>query len=223
MGLADAEANTPSLSDSATPRSSSSFERYCATVRVEVMGGTEMLEVAIGLSIGHRAFRCAYAPGGVQYSADLEEAAVEFHEEHCRGCGDRTRPGLLSDNVVTVAADTEQVGVRRRAGEPYQTARQFECVDKLGAAEGSPDAADVEELVRTASLGPEIVPAATTAELIAVARDAQVRWRCARRLRRFSSRSRPLGASRTRRQRGSPLPGPAQLAETGRSAAAPRI
>ena len=62
-----------------------------------------MLEAATGLPIGHRAFRCAYAPGGVQYSADLEESAVEFYEEHCRGCGDRVRSGLLGDNIATVA------------------------------------------------------------------------------------------------------------------------
>ncbi len=111
------------------------------------------------------------------------------------------RSSLLGDNIATVAdarhaardaraareaaekaerqrqrEDRAARRARRRVGEPYQTVRQLECVDRLDAAEGSPDAADVEELVRTASLGPEIISAATTAELVKLARDAQVPW-----------------------------------------------
>ena len=201
MGLADAEAEHALALGQRNAQVIELFGRYCANVRVEAMGGTGMLEAATSLPIGHRAFRCAYAPGGVQYAADLEEAAVEFYEQHCRGCGDRVRTGLLGDNMATLAearrtardartareaaekAERQQQRedraarrARRRAGEPYQTIRQLECVDRLDAAEGSPDAADIEELVRTASLGPEIISAATTAELAELARDAQVPW-----------------------------------------------
>lgn len=76
------------------------FARFCGNVRVEVMGGRGMLEAATGLPIAHRAFRCAYASGTVAYSMHLEDAAVEFYEQHCRGCGDRVRSGLLGDNVL---------------------------------------------------------------------------------------------------------------------------
>ena len=201
MGLADAEAEHALALGQRNAQVIELFERYCANVRVEVMSGTGMLEAATGLPIGHRAFRCDYAPGGVQYGADLEEVAVEFYEEHCRGCGDRVRSSLLGDTIATVAdarraaldaraalevsqkAERQQQRedraarrARRRAGEPYQTVRQLECVDRLDAAEGSPGAADVEELVRTAALGPEIISAATTAELVDLARDAQVPW-----------------------------------------------
>jgi hypothetical protein len=201
MGLADAEAEHALALGLRNAQVIELFERYCANVRVEVMSGTGMLEAATGLPIGHRAFRCAYAPGGVQYGADLEEVAVEFYEEHCRGCGDRVRSSLLGDSIATVAdarhaaldaraaletaekaerqrqrEDRAARRARRRVGEPYQTVRQLECVDRLDAAEGSPDAADVEELVRTAALGPEIVSAATAGELVDLARDAQVPW-----------------------------------------------
>ena len=64
LGLADAEAEHALGQRNA--QVIVLFERYCANVRVEVMGGTGMLEAATGLPIGHRAFRCAYAPGGVQ-------------------------------------------------------------------------------------------------------------------------------------------------------------
>lgn len=201
MGRADAEGANDLARGQRNAEVIEFFERYCSNIRVEVMGGTGMLEAATGLPIGHRAFRCAYARGGVQYAADLEEAAVEFYEQHCRGCGDHVRTGLLGKNIATLAdaqraardertareaagkaerqrqrEDRAARRARRRVGEPYQTVRQLECVDRLDAAEGSPDAADVGELVRTASLGPEIISPATTAELVELARDAQVPW-----------------------------------------------
>ena len=101
--------------------------------------------------------------------------------------------GLLGDSIATVAdarraaatreprgkqrrklrgsgsVRTGQPGARRRAGEPSQTVRQLECVARLDAVEGSPDVADVKDLVRTASLGPEIISAATTAKLVELA------------------------------------------------------
>jgi hypothetical protein len=58
------------------------FERFCGNVRVEIMSGRGMLEAATGLPIAHRAFRCAYASGTVAYSMHLDDAAVEFYEQH---------------------------------------------------------------------------------------------------------------------------------------------
>ncbi len=177
------------------------FERFCGNVRVEVMSGTGMLEVATGLPIGHRAFRCAYAPGDVEYSMHLEDAAVEFYEQHCRGCADRVRSGLLGDNIAALAdarrtardsrvkreaAETAEMQrqqeeraarrTRKRAGEPYQSVMQLDRVDRLDAAGGSPDQAGVEWLVRTASLGPEVISEAAAAELVALAQDRKVPW-----------------------------------------------
>ena len=201
MGRADAEGTAALALGQRNAEVIELFGRYCANVQVEVMGGTGMLEAATGLPIGHRAFRCAYAPGGVQYAADLEEAAVEFYEQHCRGCVDRVRTGLLGDNVATLADARRAAGdartareavqkaerqrqregraarrARRRVGEPYQTVTQLECLDRLDTADGSPDAAEVEDLVRTASLGPEIISAAMIAELVELASDARVPW-----------------------------------------------
>jgi hypothetical protein len=201
MSLADAEGARALALGQRNAEVIELFGQYCANVRVEVMSGTGMLEAATGLPIGHRAFRCDYAAGGVQYAADLEEVAVEFYEQHCRGCGDRVRTGLLGPNIADLAdarraardaravrdaAETAEKQrqredraarrSRRKAGEPYQTVRQLESIDRLDAAEGSPDAADVEELVRTASLGPEIISQTTVGELLELARDAQVPW-----------------------------------------------
>jgi len=177
------------------------FQRFCGNVRVQVTGGTGMLEAATGLPIGQRAFRCAYASGGIASGMVLEDLAVEFYEEHCRGCGDRARSGLLGDTIATLAdarrsdqearAGRETAAAaerqrqrderaarrsRRSAGEPYQSATQLEYVDKLDGADGSPEAADVEWLVRTASLGPEVISDATVAELVELASDLQVPW-----------------------------------------------
>ncbi len=177
------------------------FQRFCGNVRVQLMGGTGMLEAATGLPIGQRAFRCAYASGGIASGMVLEDLAVEFYEEHCRGCADRARSGLLGDTIATLAdarrsdqearAGRETAAAaerqrqrderaarrsRRSAGEPYQSATQLEYADKLDAADGSPEAADVEWLVRTASLGPEVISDATVAELVELASDLQVPW-----------------------------------------------
>ena len=177
------------------------FQRFCGNVRVQLMGGTGMLEAATGLPIGQRAFRCAYASGGIASGMVLEDLAVEFYEEHCRGCADRARSGLLGDTIATLAdarrsdqearAGRETAAAaerqrqrderaarrsRRSAGEPYQSATQLEYVDRLDAADGSPEAADVEWLVRTASLGPEVISDATVAELVELASDLQVPW-----------------------------------------------
>ena len=175
------------------------FGRFCGNVRVEVMGGTGMIEAATGLPIGHRAFRCAHADGAVAFSMHLEDAAVEFYEQHRRGCGHRVRSGLLGDNIATLAdarraardarAEREAAEIaemqrqqeeraarrtRRRAGEPYQSVAQLERVDRLDAVDGPPDPADVEWLVRTASLGPEVISEAAAAELAELAQDRQV-------------------------------------------------
>jgi hypothetical protein len=177
------------------------FGRFCGNVRVEVMAGIGMLEEATGLPIGHRSFRCAYASGTVAFSMQLEDAAVEFYEEHCRGCRDRLRTSVLGDNIATLAearravrdaraereaAETAEMQrqredraarrMRRRVGEPYQSVAQFERVDRLDGVGDTPDPADVEWLVRTASLGPEVISEAVTAELVQLAQDRQVLW-----------------------------------------------
>ena len=177
------------------------FGRFCGNVRVEIMGGRGMLEAATGLPIAHRAFRCTYASGTVAYSMHLDDAAVEFYEQHCRGCIHRVRSGLLGDNIATLAAarraardaqaerEAAETGelqrrqeertarrTRRRGGEPYQSVAQLERVDRLDAPGGAPDPADVEWLLRTASLGPEVISEAATAELVELAQDRQVPW-----------------------------------------------
>jgi hypothetical protein len=65
---------------------------------------------------------------------------------------------------------------RRRASEPYQSVAQLARVDRLDAPGGAPDPADVEWLVRTASLGPEVISEAATAELVELTQDRQVPW-----------------------------------------------
>jgi hypothetical protein len=178
------------------------FGRFCTNVRIEAMGGVGLIEATTGLPIGHRAFRCAYASGDVtSFSANLEDAAVEFYEQHCRECCDRVRSGVLGDNIATLAdaelaardarakldaAETAEKGrqrdersarrTRRRVGEPYQSVAQLERVDRLDAVDGSPDAADMEWLVRTAALGPEVISDATITELVELAQDRQVPW-----------------------------------------------
>lgn len=49
-------------------------------------------------------------------------------------------------------------------------------MDRLDAPGGAPDPADVEWLVRTASLGPEVISEAVTAELVELAQNRQVPW-----------------------------------------------
>jgi len=177
------------------------FARFCRNVRVEVMGGVGMIEAQTGLPIGHRAFRCAYASGMTAFSMHLEDVAVEFYEEHCRGCADRVRSGLLSENIATLAearrsasqarAERERAEadmrlrrreerstrrLRRSAGEPYPSVAQLERADRLDPPDGSPESSDVEWLVRTASLGPEVISEATAAELVELANGEEVPW-----------------------------------------------
>ena len=177
------------------------FERFCGNIRVEVSGGTGMLEVATGLPIGHRAFRCAHASGNVVSGMMLEDLAVDFYEEHCRTCAFRVRSGLLGDTIATVADarrsdraardDRENAEAaerlrqrderaarrsRRAAGEQYQSVTQLQYVDKLDVADGSPEPGDVEWLVRTASLAPEVISDAAAVELVELAGDPAVPW-----------------------------------------------
>jgi hypothetical protein len=177
------------------------FQRFCGNIRVEVSGGTGMLEMATGLPIGHRAFRCAHASGNIVSGMMLGDLAVDFYEQHCRTCAFRARSGLLGDTIATVAdarradqqarADRENAEAaerqrqrderagrrsRRGAGEQYQSVTQLKYVDKLDAPGGSPEAADVEWLVRTASLAPEVISDAAAAELVELAGDPRVPW-----------------------------------------------
>ena len=177
------------------------FARFCRNVRVEAMGGVGMIEAQTGLPIGHRAFRCAYASGRTAFSMHLEDVAVEFYEEHCRGCADRVRSGLLGENIATLAeaqrsasqarAERERAEadmrlrrreerssrrLRRSTGEPYPSAAQLERVDRLDPPDGSPESSDIEWLVRTALLGPEVISEATVAELVELARGEEVPW-----------------------------------------------
>ena len=177
------------------------FQRFCGNIRIEVSGGTGMLEAATGLPIGHRAFRCAHASGNIVSGMMLEDLAVDFYEQHCRGCAFRVPSGLLGDTIATLAAarrsDQEARACRekaeaaerqrqrderaarrsrRGAGEQYQSVTQLQYVDKLDAADGSPEAADVEWLVRTASLAPEVISDAAAAELVELAGDLRVPW-----------------------------------------------
>jgi hypothetical protein len=177
------------------------FARFCRNVRVEAMGGVGVIEAQTGLPIGHRAFRCAYASGMTAFSMHLEDAAVEFYEEHCHGCADRIRSGLLGENIATLAEARRSASQaheekekteadirlrqheersarrsRRRAGEPYPSAAQLQRVDRLDPPDGSPESSDIEWLVRTASLGPEVISEPTVAELVELARDEEVPW-----------------------------------------------
>ena len=177
------------------------FQRFCGNIRIEVSGGIGMLEAATGLPIGHRAFRCAHASGNIVSGMMLEDLAVDFYEQHCRGCAFRVRSGLLGDTIATLAAarradqearvgrEKAEAAERQRqrderaarrsrggAGEQYQSVTQLQYVDKLDAADGSPEAADVEWLVRTASLAPEVISDAAAAELVELAGDLRVPW-----------------------------------------------
>ena len=83
---------------------------------------------------------------------------------------------LLQPNGSVSAMNAPPAARAGAPGEPYQSATQLEYVDKLDAADGAPEAADVEWLVRTASLGPEVISDATVAELVELASDLQVPW-----------------------------------------------
>ena len=120
---------------------------------------------------------------------------------NCQGCAFRARSGLLGDTIATLAdarrADQEARDGREKAeaaerqrqrdervarrsrrgvGEQYQSVTQLQYVDKLDVADGSPEAADVEWLVRTASLAPEVISDAAAAELVELAGDPRVSW-----------------------------------------------
>ncbi len=189
------------------------FERFCRNVRVEVLGGVGLVEQQTGLPVGMRAFRCAYASGGIAAGMNLEDLALDFYEQNCRGCADRTRSGWLGETIATLAdakraaqeARKEQARVeaeerrrqrdersarrsRRGAGEPYPSVAQLERVDRLDPPEGSPEAADIEWLTRTASLAPEVITDATVAELVELAQPRRYRGRHVRRRRPFSCR-----------------------------------
>ena len=174
------------------------FERFCRNVRVELTGGTGTVELDTGLPIGQRSFRCKYASGTMSAGSNLEYLAVEFYEEHCRECADRVRPGLLGRDISAVAdewraadrARADQAAAeaearlnrrdqraarrtRRSAGQPYLSVQQLERVGRLDPPDGSPASSDIEWLVRTASLGPELVSEITVDELVELAGDPE--------------------------------------------------
>jgi hypothetical protein len=174
------------------------FERFCRNVRVELTGGTGTIELDTGLPIGQRSFRCKYASGTMSSGSTLEYLAVGFYEEHCRECTDRVRPGVLGRDISAVAdewraADRARVDqaaaeaearlkrrderaarrTRRSAGQPYLSVQQLERVGRLDPPDGSPASSDIEWLVSTASLGPELVSEITVDELVELAGDPQ--------------------------------------------------
>lgn len=177
------------------------FERFCRNVRVEVVGGVGLVERQTGLPIGMRAFRCAYASGGLAASMNLEDLALDFYEENCRECADRSPSGFLGDTIASFAdakratlqvrddrarAEAEALRrqrdersarrARRGAGEPYPSVAQLERVGRLDPSDGPPQATDIEWLTRTASLAPEVITDATIAELVELAQPPEVPW-----------------------------------------------
>lgn len=62
---------------------------------------------------------------------------------------------------------------RRGAGQPYLSLQQLERVGKLDPSDGPPPSSDIEWLVRTASLGAELVSEITVDELVELARDPE--------------------------------------------------
>ena len=145
-----------------------------------------------------RAFRCAYASGGVAASSNLEDLALDFYEENCRGCSNRSPTTFLGDTIANRAdaqRAAQQAGEeraraeaellrrqrdersarrsRRGAGEPYPSVAQLERVDRLDPPGGTPDATDVDWLTRTASLAPEVITDATIVELLELARSCR--------------------------------------------------
>jgi hypothetical protein len=177
------------------------FERFCRNIRVEPVGGVGLVEQQFALPVGMRAFRCAFASGGVSASSNLEDLALDFYEENCRACTNRSPSAFLGETIANradakqaaqhageerVRAEAEELRrlrdersarrSRRGAGESYPSVAQLERVDRLDPPGGPPAAADVEWLTRTASLAPEVITDATIAELVELAGLAGVPW-----------------------------------------------
>lgn len=177
------------------------FERFCLNVSVEAHSGGGMVEQQSGLPVGMRSFRCPHAANPSSMGMNLEEVAIEYFEANCRGCAQR-RPSVLLGETIEMVADARQAAraaqrqaaddetaakaakqaersrqrARRRAGEQYPAIEQLERIDRLDSADGVADRGDLDWLVRTARLAPEVVADRAVEELAALGGDPEVQW-----------------------------------------------
>ena len=77
-------------------------QNFCVNLQVERFGGTGMVEVATGLPIGSRSFKCQHASAGGMAGMDLRMIALDFFDRNCKGCEKRVpvRMPNLSDVVA---------------------------------------------------------------------------------------------------------------------------
>jgi hypothetical protein len=98
-------------------------QNFCANLQVERFGGTGMVEVATGLPIGSRSFKCQHASAGGMAGMDLRMIALDFYDRNCKGCQKRI-PIRMPNLTDVVAERDEEILERHRKAQQQQDARQ---------------------------------------------------------------------------------------------------
>jgi hypothetical protein len=98
-------------------------QNFCANLQVERFGGTGMVEVATGLPIGSRSFKCQHASAGGMAGMDLRMIALDFYDRNCKGCQKRI-PIRMPNLTDVVAERDEEILERHRQAQQQQDARQ---------------------------------------------------------------------------------------------------
>jgi hypothetical protein len=98
-------------------------QNFCANLQVERFGGTGMIEVATGLPIGSRSFKCQHASAGGMAGMDLRMIALDFYDRNCKGCQKRI-PIRMPNLTDVVAERDEEILERHRQAQQQQDARQ---------------------------------------------------------------------------------------------------
>lgn len=98
-------------------------QNFCANLQVERFGGTGMVEVATGLPIGSRSFKCQHASAGGMAGMNLRWIALDFYDRNCKGC--EKRIAVRMPNLTTVVAERdEEIQERDRQAKHQQDSRQ---------------------------------------------------------------------------------------------------
>lgn len=151
-------------------------QNWCAHARIENHGGVGLIQMQTRLPIGHLPMACDYATSGsTMASWDLVEAALDFHDGNCVGCGHRKPVRLpnLSELVAkrdaavraqevrAAAQDLEQADAlrKRRAAREALRAKlpppSQSLVDHLDVLDTGSESKAGEELEAAAGLAPE--------------------------------------------------------------------
>jgi hypothetical protein len=101
-------------------------QNWCANVKIVKHGGTGIIEMQTGLSIGHHFLECPHAPAGGMAAWDLADTAIDFYDRNGVGCKFRKPVGL--PNITILVAERDK---QKKAREQEQARQAQVAADRL--------------------------------------------------------------------------------------------